>query len=110
MPSKVPSGLGWSWVRRREGGENRRGRREGPSRTRGAGKGAEPAELPGRSPALKSPLPAVLARGDRREAGEMWRGRREGPSMTVGAGEEGFCPIHSSPESLLGSQVGSPTL
>ena len=33
MPSEAPFRLHWSWGHRREVGENRRGRREGPSRT-----------------------------------------------------------------------------
>ena len=48
--------------------------------------------------------------GHRSKAREIRRGRREGPSRTGRAGEEGVCPTHSSPGSLLGSQVGSPAL
>ena len=48
------------------------------------------------------------------EAREIRRGRWEGPSQTPDRrsrkGEEGVCPVHSSPVSLLGSQVRGPAL
>ena len=47
--------------------------------------------------------------GHRREAGEIRRGRPKGPSQTPDQrsrrGEEGMCPVHLSPESLLGFWV-----
>ena len=48
--------------------------------------------------------------GHRREAGEIRRDRWEEPSWTSWRGEEGVCPTHSSPGSLLGSQMRSPAL
>ena len=44
------------------------------------------------------------------EAGEIWRCRQEGPSERNGRGVEGDRLAHSSPGSLLGSQVRSAAL
>ena len=68
------------------------------------------------NPLLSKPSPPghVDPWGHRREAGEIRRGRWEGASQTPDwrsrRGEEGICPAHSSPESLLGSQVRSRAL
>ena len=74
----------------------------------------EPAELPGRSPALQTLLQATWVLGGiggrpgrSGEAGG--RGPRR-PEEQERKGEEGFCPAHLSPGSLPGSQVRSPAL
>ena len=66
-------------------------------------------------PRPPNPPPGHMGpQGRRREAGEMRRGRREGPSQTPDPrsrrGEEGVCPAHSSPGSLLGPQGRSSAL
>ena len=70
----------------------------------------EPAELPSRYPASKAPSRLHRSWGHRREAGEIRGGGQEGPSWRSGRGEEGVCPTHLNPGSLLGSQVRSPAL
>ena len=77
LPSKPPPGYVGPWGHRREAGEIRRGRREGPCRTRGRLPHPlghrEPAEIPGRSPALQGPHspPPHWSRRHRREAREI---------------------------------------
>ena len=128
LTSKAPSRPRGSWGHRREAGEIRRGRREGPSRRsrRGAegnrlahsGTGgllsSQASPLPSKAPPSPTPNPPHWSWGHRREAREIRRGRREGPSQTpdlrTRRGEEAVCPAHSSPGSLLGSQVRSPAL
>ena len=76
-------------------GENRRGRREGPSRTRGAAEGICSAHQgPGSLLSSQAILPLSKAHsrlrgpwGHGREVGEIRRGTQEGPSRT-GGGEE----------------------
>ena len=110
-----------AWGHRREAREIRRGRWEGPcGKSRRGAKGDCPTHSgPGRllssqANPLPSKTPSRLrgslgekegGQGDqeRQVGGTLWdrRSRRE---------EEGICPAHSSPGSLLGSQVRLPAL